>query len=324
MSSASASCTASRPNHTDATASGSDIIGRFAPSPSGPLHLGSLLSALASFLDARSRDGLWLLRIDDLDGPRSVAGSSEQIYRALEHHGLEWDGTVSLQSNHQAQYISALNNLDAQGVLYHCNCTRKMVAGRPYPGTCRWRTVLRDEASGPALRNPMYALRLRVPSTSHQINFEDELLGKQEHNLAAHSGDFIVRRADGLVSYQLAVVIDDALSGVNRVVRGADLLDSTPRQILLHQLLGLPVPAYLHLPVLLNRRGTKLSKQAHALALDNTQPAQNLHLLLQLLHQSPPNELQFEPPAKILAWAIRHWRAKALPKTPELTGYIAH
>lgn len=324
MSSASASCTANKPKRTDAAAHDSAAIGRFAPSPSGPLHLGSLLSAVASFLDARSRNGQWLLRIDDLDGPRTVAGSTERIYRALEHHGLEWDGRVALQSDHQAQYISALDNLHAQNALYHCSCTRKMVAGRPYPGTCRWRKTIANANKGAEPRSTAYAIRLQIPSTSNELDFDDELLGQQKHNLAAHSGDFIVRRADGLISYQLAVVIDDALTGVNRVVRGADLLDSTPRQILLHQLLGLPLPAYLHLPVLLNRHGMKLSKQAHAVALDNSQPGQNLHLLLQLLHQSPPSQLQFDSPAQILAWAIQHWQPNALPKTPELAGYIAH
>ena len=196
-----------------------------------------------------------------------------------------------------------------------------MVAGRPYPGTCRSRN---NDVLTPAPTEPPSSLRLKIPPDLDQIEFNDELLGRTQQQLTQQSGDFIVRRADGLISYQLAVVIDDAITGVTRVVRGADLLESTPRQILLQNLLQLPQPAYLHLPVLLNRSGTKLSKQAHAQPLDSSRAGQNLHLLLQLLNQSPPSALQRETPTQILAWATEHWRCAAVPRTTELTGYIAH
>lgn len=291
------------------------VVGRFAPSPSGPLHLGSLLTALASFLDVRCRGGRWLLRIDDIDAPRSVPGSIEQIRRALEHHGLHWDSVVSYQSENQVYYQRALEQLGHQRLLYRCSCTRKMVAGRPYPGTCRLKNR--------PLTQPG-AVRLRVPQELDWIDFSDELLGLQRQQITADSGDFIVQRADGLISYQLAVVVDDATTGVNRVVRGADLLPSTPRQILLHKLLNLPPPSYLHLPVVINKSGTKLSKQAHAQPLDSAHPSQNLHLLLQLLQQAPPDSLVKANPVELLAWAIEHWQPHALPATPELAGYIAH
>lgn len=291
------------------------VVGRFAPSPSGPLHLGSLLTALASFLDARSRAGRWLLRIDDLDAPRSVPGSADQIRRALEHHGLFWDGVATQQSKHQSNYLDALAKLQEQKRLYRCSCTRKMVINRPYPGTCSERNLPQSQPG---------SVRLRIPADLDRVEFIDELLGAQYDQLATSCGDFIVQRADGLISYQLAVVVDDAITGVNRVVRGADLLSSTPRQIVLQRLLQLPQPNYLHLPVVMNKTGTKLSKQAHAQALDAAHPSANLHLLLQLLHQAPPSRLQHESPAELLAWATQHWQSNALPQTPELAGYIAH
>ncbi|MBR7778464.1 tRNA glutamyl-Q(34) synthetase GluQRS [Undibacterium rugosum] len=242
--------------------------GRFAPSPTGPLHLGSLVAAMASYLDARAHQGRWLLRIEDLDFDRNVADADRHILNSLQRCGMHWDGDVSWQSQRQPLYEQALKQLAAQ--VYPCACSRKEIAdsrlragstaSQIYPGTCR--TGL---APGKAPR----AWRLRVPDGKAAVfQFEDRLLGAQTQDLASEVGDFVLKRADGFWAYQLAVVVDDAEQGISHVVRGADLLDSTARQCYLQQLLGLPRPAYLHVPVVTNADGEKLSKQTGALAFD--------------------------------------------------------
>ena len=249
---------------------GREYVGRFAPSPTGPLHAGSLAAALASWLDARAHGGRWLVRIEDVDGPRNVAGAAEGILATLRAFGFDWDGEVVHQSERGALYQSAFDRLHAAGFVYPCACTRREIAdsaagvrehafGRElvYPGTCR---------EGIPAGRPARAWRMRVPSAD--IVFEDALAGTQAQNLARDVGDFVLKRADGLWAYQLAVVVDDAAQGITHVVRGADLLDSTARQIHLLRALGHAEPLYLHVPVVTDAKGEKLSKQTRALALD--------------------------------------------------------
>ena len=251
-------------------AGGHGYVGRFAPSPSGPLHAGSLVAALASWLDARAHGGRWLLRIEDLDAPREVPGAAVGIIDSLRAFGLHRDGDIMVQSTRQAAYEAAFDRLMAQGVIYPCACTRREIAdsvshkrqhafGRElvYPGTCR-----EGLAPGRAARS----WRVRVPD--ERICFEDAVAGPQAQNLASVLGDFVLRRADGQWAYQLAVVADDAAQGVTHVVRGADLIDSTVRQIHLCRLLGFATPQYLHVAVVTNAHGEKLSKQTRAIAVD--------------------------------------------------------
>jgi glutamyl-Q tRNA(Asp) synthetase len=249
--------------------SASGYRGRFAPSPTGDLHAGSLAAALASWLDARARGGAWLVRIEDLDPPREIAGAAGRIVAALAAFGMESDEPVVFQSRRGELYRQALDRLDAVGLLYGCSCSRSMIAAAQrrlglaadiYPGTCR---------NGAAQAGPQ-ALRVRVPDET--VGFDDRARGRFEQRLAHDVGDFVVRRADGLWAYQLAVVVDDAAQGITDVVRGADLLDNTPRQIWLARALRLPVPRYLHVPVVTNARGEKLSKQTGAAALDLADP----------------------------------------------------
>lgn len=279
-------------------------IGRFAPSPTGPLHLGSLYTALASFLDARRQNGLWLLRIDDLDTPRNVKGASDAILRCLEAFRLHWDRDCDFQSRHLEQYQDYLDQLRAQGRLFACRCTRKqLTTAAIYPGTCRDQAYPTDEMAS-----------LRVLSDNRQIDFHDALQGDFSQNLAGQHGDFILRRRDGIIAYQFAVVVDDQRQGINHVVRGNDLLDSTPKQIYLQQLLGLPRPAYLHLPVIVGSDGCKLSKQTFAAPVDSQRPTQTLFQLLQLLQQQPPPPLRQAGIDELLQWAINHWQPQALRK----------
>jgi len=241
--------------------------GRFAPSPTGPLHFGSLVAALASCCDARAAGGSWIVRIEDVDAPRAQRGAGSAILAALERYGFAWDGPVVRQSERTGLYEAALERLRAQGAVYPCVCTRRENASAPlgaggervYPGTCR------DGIALDRSRRPR-AWRLRVPSDSAgaTVEFRDRLQGLQAQDLAREVGDFVVRRTDGLFAYQLAVVVDDAAQGITDIVRGADLIASTPRQIFLQRALGLAVPSYLHHPVAIDRVGNKLSKQTGA------------------------------------------------------------
>jgi glutamyl-Q tRNA(Asp) synthetase len=261
--------------------------GRFAPSPTGPLHFGSLVSALASWLDARTHDGAWLIRIEDIDGPRTVPGAAEDILATLDRFGLRADEPPIWQSERTARYQQALDQLRGAGLVYPCGCTRKEISDSllnaharnttlAYPGTCR------HGLHG----KPARAWRLRVPDgdagknaadIAATIAFDDRWQGLQTQDLAHEVGDFVLRRADDQWAYQLAVVVDDADAGITHIVRGADLLDSTARQIYLQRCLGAPTPSYLHVPVVTNREGEKLSKQTGATALDASRPLDALH-----------------------------------------------
>jgi glutamyl-Q tRNA(Asp) synthetase len=253
--------------------------GRFAPSPTGPLHFGSLVSALASWLDARAHDGTWLIRVEDIDGPRTVPGAAESILETLSRFGMQADEPPVWQSRRTARYGEMLEQLKATGLVYPCGCTRKEISDSllslharnttlAYPGTCR------DGLHG----KPARAWRLRVPDGDTAIiRFNDRWQGEQVQNLATEVGDFVLRRADDQWAYQLAVVVDDADAGITDVVRGADLLDSTARQIHLQHCAGVSTPAYLHVPVVTNDVGEKLSKQTGATALDESHPLDALH-----------------------------------------------
>lgn len=270
--------------------------GRFAPSPTGPLHFGSLVAAVGSYCDARAAGGRWLLRMEDIDPPRAMPGASELILRQLEGYGFEWDGAVLFQHARAAAYDAALAQLARQGDVYWCDCSRAVLArqgAHTYPGTCRGFTSPRDDA----------AIRLRVPAGD--TRFDDAVFGPRCEDVAATVGDFVLRRRDGLYSYQLAVVVDDAFQGVTRVVRGADLLDNTARQIVLQQRLGLPTPGYLHLPLAIHRDGSKLSKQTFAQALPLPAAPELLREALRHLGQAEP------PPGlgcrDLLDWGVAHW-----------------
>lgn len=278
-------------------------VGRFAPSPTAPLHFGSLVAALASWLDARAAGGRWLVRVEDLDGPRVQPGAADDILRCLERLGLYWDDSPVFQSDRSEAYRHALAALGPN--LYACACTRREIADSSvdlaadgahiYPGTCR--------DGVPGGRTPR-ARRVRVDP--EVIVFEDRVQGPQRQDLAREVGDFVLVRADGLVAYQLAVVVDDAEHGITDVVRGADLLDSTARQIHLQRLLGLPMPRYLHVPVAVDASGQKLSKQTGAEPVDIGNAPQVLAKALAFLGQ---------PPAGNLAEAVRAWNPGSIPAT---------
>jgi glutamyl-Q tRNA(Asp) synthetase len=290
-------------------------IGRFAPSPTGPLHFGSLVAAVASYCDARQRGGQWLLRIEDVDHTRSIKGASDDIMRTLAAYGFAWDGEVLYQSRRSALYQQVLEQLQAQALVYACTCSRKEIAdsstmqgieGAIYPGTCRIHAVANDTAA---------AWRLKTQAAP--VSFTDLIQGYQQHALATAIGDFVLKRADGVFSYQLAVVVDDALQGVTHIVRGADLLNSTTRQIYLQQLLSYATPQYAHIPVVINRDGQKLSKQtlAQALPVDNIQATliAALTFLQPFLQQPLPPNIQTYSVAAIWQWALSHW------KLPQIT-----
>lgn len=286
--------------------------GRFAPSPTGPLHFGSLVAAVGSYLDARASGGEWLVRIEDVDGPRTVPGAAEGILRTLEGFGFEWDGEVVVQSHRFDLYQTALFRLQAEGEVYPCACSRSEIAaatnrisvdgGLVYPGSCR-----AGLADGKAAR----AWRLRVPD--HEFSFIDRIQGESRQNLERDVGDFILLRADGQYAYQLAVVIDDALQGVNAVVRGVDLLDSTVRQMWLQQCLGLPTPSYAHLPVVVNATGEKLSKQTLAAAVDPAGGSAILASAMEFLGHAVPAALRGAPIAEFWRWAVSAWSIARVP-----------
>lgn len=290
-------------------------IGRFAPSPTGPLHFGSLLAALGSYLSIRSQGGSWRLRIEDLDPLRTIPGSEDELLRTLENLGLEWDGPLVRQSERFGAYEAALDQLAGQGVLFPCSCSRKeILASAPhageegpiYPGTCR---------DGLRAGQSERALRLRVEDK--EISFVDGLYGLYQQNLAREVGDFVLKRADGLFGYQLAVVVDDGDLGVTEVARGADLLASTPRQIYLQRLLSLPTPTYLHLPLALGDDGEKLSKRHSRYALPHD-PARSLYSALVFLGQAPPRELCGAPLTELLAWAVANFNLPAINRQNRL------
>ncbi|MBB3104943.1 tRNA glutamyl-Q(34) synthetase GluQRS [Azomonas macrocytogenes] len=283
-------------------------IGRFAPTPSGYLHFGSLVAALASFLDARAAGGSWLVRMEDLDPPREVPGAQDAILHTLEGYGLEWDGEVVRQSSRQAQYAQAIEYLLEQGLAYPCACSRRQLKAYPgpYPGFCR--EAGRDRQNA--------AIRVRAPHLYYR--FTDRVQGEYTQQLGQDVGDFIICRRDGLLAYQLAVVLDDAWQGVTDIVRGADLLDSTPRQLYLQELMGLLHPRYLHVPLIIQPDGHKLGKSYRSPPLRPEEAAPLLLRALRTLGQQPPAELHQALPADILAWAISHWTAERIPRRQSL------
>lgn len=281
------------------------VIGRFAPTPSGALHFGSLLAALASFLDIRQRGGRWLVRIDDLDPAREPPGAADAILHLLDAFQLHWDGEVVYQSQRLDAYTEALQELQAQGLTYPCSCNRRRIRelnGR-YDGHCRRQP---DSVRHPA------ATRVRVPDSP--VNFTDRIQGDQSFDLSVICGDFIVRRKDGLIAYQLAAAVDDGHQQITEVLRGSDLLDSTPRQIHLQRALGLSVPSYAHIPVASNADGQKLSKQHFAQPLVVDRAGEHLYTALSFLGQQPPPGLRGAPPAELLEWGIRYWDIQKVPR----------
>ena len=281
-------------------------VGRFAPSPTGPLHFGSLLAAVASYVQAKSRSGWWLLRVEDIDPPRQQEGAIEEILTALERYGFEWDGPVTYQSENAARHHQVVAELRAAGLAYPCSCSRRDLAtakqgplGAIYPGTCRT-GCQGDECA------------VRVRTYDAPIEFVDVLQGTQCQRLESESGDFVIRRRDGLIAYHLAVVVDDFDQGISEIIRGIDLLDSTPRQIHLQRLLDYRTPAYLHIPVAENAEGQKLSKLtgAPAIPLDNIN--RTLVIALEALGQRPPPELAVSSLDDIWIWSIKHWQPAVL------------
>ena len=294
-------------------------VGRFAPSPTGPLHFGSLVAAVGSYCLARQGGGKWLVRIEDLDRPRVIEGAADLILSTLEGLGFEWDEAPVYQSRRTARYEEVLARLDGGDHVFPCACSRReILASAPHPGeegpvytgTCR--------QGLPPGRSPR-SLRLRVPGDP--LAFVDGVFGEVEQCLASAVGDFILRRADGLFAYQLAVVVDDADSGVNQVVRGADLLHSTPRQIYLYACLGWPVPRYVHLPLALDTAGDKISKRQGEVSVCR-QGSGGLLLAqaLRFLGQEVPAELEQAPPGEVLRWGVEHFRLDAVPHENRVAG----
>jgi len=285
--------------------------GRFAPSPTGPLHLGSMITAVASYLQAKSQNGHWLLKIDDIDTPRVVAGASDNILRTLACFKMYWDESIVYQSQQQPHYQAALEQLVEQNETYHCLCSRSHMAtiakpgpyGPIYPGKCRQRK------QRPA--HDRSAIRLKTHTT--HITISDKLQGLISQNIQQDIGDFVIQRADGIFSYQLSVVVDDYQQKITEIVRGFDLLDSTPRQVYLQQRLHFPTPSYAHVPILVNRQGQKLSKQNLAAAVPHHHPEKILLKVFQWLGLNPPAELQRETLDTLWCWAIAHWQLTAIP-----------
>lgn len=280
--------------------------GRFAPTPSGPLHFGSLVAALGSCLDARAHGGEWLVRMEDVDPPRVAAGAADAILRTLEAYGFEWDGPVMWQGRRGEAYQAALEKLRSAGRVYGCACTRKIIAeaaligvdGPVYPGTCRGRPAREGTAR-------------RFLAPDRRVAFQDLLLGRVACDVADECGDFVLKRADGVFTYQLAVVVDDAEQGISHIVRGADLLASTPRQIVLQEALGYPTPAYLHLPVVLDALGEKLSKQTLAAPLDDANPLPALLRASRFLGMEAEDGVGNL--AEFWSWGRQQWRREDLP-----------
>ena len=283
-------------------------VGRFAPSPTGALHFGSAVAAIASFLQARVNRGEWLVRIDNIDRPREKPGAATAILRSLERLGLQWDRTVQYQRDARAAHLAACDLLLSNKRAFRCVCSRRQLTDGRYLGTCRTLNIQRAETHV-----------VRVIAPADPLTIEDALQGRLTQNIATASGDFVIWRAEDLPAYHLAVVIDDGITGVTEVVRGADLLESTPCQFYLQSLLKLPHPRYLHFPIALDRNGAKLSKQASATAIDLRPASETLSLALAFLGHPVPTELRAAPAGEILSWAVKHWQAARIPKQMNLS-----
>ena len=318
--------------------------GRFAPSPTGSLHFGSLIAAVGSYLDAKHHHGTWLVRMEDLDTPRCVIGAADNILRTLAAFGLHSDEPVLYQSQRTAVYEAALQQLQTIGAVYSCCCTRREIAdsalygidGLIYPGACRNKLNLSPSPQPSPIKGEGAisgrSLSWRIRTETHPsllvgerqwergavIQFNDALQGHITQHLENEIGDFIVKRADGLFAYQLAVVVDDAFQGITHIVRGADLLHSTPRQIYLQQLLGLPTPHYMHLPIAVNAQGEKLSKQTLAQAIGTDHVIATLVSVLEFLQQQPPVELRDGSVEEVLNWAVANWRLEQLKRVQKI------
>ena len=296
-------------DHVVTVPSEKKVRGRFAPSPTGPLHFGSLVAAVGSYLQAKNQGGEWLIRMEDIDTPRNVPGATDNILRTLEAFGLVWDGALIYQSQREEFYRAALEQLAAQGATFPCSCSRREIAdssllgieGPVYPGTCR---------SGLASGRNARAIRIRVGET--RVVFDDLIQGSIAQHLGSEIGDFVLRRADGIIAYQLAAVVDDTHQGITEIIRGADLLASTPRQIFLHRSLGSATPRYGHLPIATNNAGEKLSKQTLAQPVD-ARNATTLFDALYFLGQNPPPELRGSSQKPLWDWALRHWSLTKVP-----------
>jgi len=287
------------------TAFAAPYVGRFAPSPTGTLHFGSLLAALASYLDAHHHQGQWLVRMEDLDPPREQPGAAAAILATLERFGLHWHGTALYQSRRGDDYRTLIETLLTRHEAYRCDCSRQQVAGRTaaaYDGHCRGR---QQRVGKPAA--------IRIAAAAQRIEFQDRIQGPQSTQLVPGRDDFVIFRRDGFCAYQLAVVADDALQGITHVVRGSDLLDSTPRQRYLQQILQYAQPIYAHIPVMVNRQGQKLSKQTFAAPLDGHRPQPTLISALRVLGQQPPPCLADATVAELLRWAVVNWRLERVP-----------
>lgn len=303
-------------------------IGRFAPSPTGPLHFGSLVAAVASYCDAKAHQGKWLVRMEDIDKPREMPGAADDILRTLEAFGFGWDGEIVYQSQRSQLYEEALAQLKAKNVIYPCTCTRKEIAdsshlmgieGAIYPKTCYQKRANLSTRGFNASASLMDTASQRINvDDAGLITFKDAIQGDISQNLARDIGDFILKRKDGFFAYQLAVVMDDAAQGVNHVVRGADLLDSTPRQIYLQQLLGIDTPHYAHVPVATNTQGEKLSKQTLARALDTNRSNIEVFEALSFLGQRPPEAIKNATLEEVWRWAISNWQLSNVPKSRAL------
>ncbi|WP_171534547.1 tRNA glutamyl-Q(34) synthetase GluQRS [Acinetobacter terrae] len=281
-------------------------VGRFAPSPTGPLHFGSLITAVASYCDARAHNGKWLVRIEDTDIPRIYPSSEEHILRCIDAFQFEADDAIIFQKDRLDLYDAVIDQLHQNHLVYACQCTRKMLGSNHiYAGTCR------------DLNLPFEQQAIRVKVSDQEICFSDRLQGTHCSNLQQDLGDFVLKRRDGIINYQLAVVVDDYLQGMTHVVRGADLLDNTERQIWLGSILGYPKLEYMHLPLAMNDQGQKLSKQNMAQALDLNRAPELLQKAIRALHQP---EVDLDTPAHMLKQAIAQWDIQHIPHTKELEG----
>jgi glutamyl-Q tRNA(Asp) synthetase len=291
---------------------GPQYVGRFAPSPTGDLHLGSLLAAVGSYLDARHHGGRWLVRIEDLDTPRVIPGSADRILRTLEGFGLQWDGDIIYQSQRRPLYQAALSQLESAGHTFQCSCSRRELAGAQdtgYPGTCR---------NGPTRGGVPTATRFRVADAS-VVLFDDRVQGNcrfEAHEL----GDFVIKRKDEIIAYQLAVIVDDEAQQVSDVVRGVDLLPSTAWQIALQRALSMPAPRYAHLPLVVEKSAEKLGKSRHSVPVDPAAAGPWLTAVLRLLNHPPPAELENDSPARLLVWAERNWSLRAFAGVRTVTA----
>jgi len=281
-------------------------VGRFAPSPTGPLHLGSLVAAVASYLQAKTHGGRWIVRVEDIDPPREQPGATEDILQTLRDFGFIWDEEPGLQSRSRPAHESALQTLIDAELAYPCGCSRRQLVGAPrgplgtiYPGTCR------DGCSSTETA-------IRIRTTDQLVAFDDGLQGRVGQHLESESGDFIIRRRDGLIAYHLAVVVDDELQGITEILRGIDLMDSTPRQIWLQRLLGYRTPNYLHIPVITHANGDKLSKLTGAPGIRADDAPAMLVAALRGLRQEPPANLGQAALEEIWAWAIENWHIESL------------